>query len=58
MWDFALNFYEQNQRVLCETEDENQHRGNYFPYEYNSNCSLDCILITDLQFTAMLGSIV
>lgn len=56
--DFALNFYEQNQRVLYETEDENQHRGSYFPYEYNSNCSLDFILITDLQFITMLGSIV
>jgi len=51
--DFALNFYEQIQRVFCESEDENQRCGNYFPYEYNSNSSLACIL---MQFITDLGS--
>lgn len=54
--DFALNIYEQNQRVFCESEDENQCRGIYFFYEYNSNSSLDCIWTPNLQFTTELGS--
>lgn len=53
--DFALNFYEQNQRVFCEREDEKQHYGIYFSYEYNSSSSLDCILMCNVQFITVPG---